>query len=54
MAWTHTTTDLQYTDASGQRVYIEYEGPDNPRGAEHETRITANDPSAIVIVRLVP
>ena len=46
--------DLQYTNANGQRVYIEYEGPANPRGAAHTQRIVANDPGASVIVRLIP
>jgi len=45
--------DLQYT-VGGQRYYIEYEGPANPRGASHTARIGANDPGAVVIVRLVP
>ncbi len=45
--------DSQYT-VSRQRYYIEYEGPANPRGAAHTTRITANDPTAIVTVRLIP
>ena len=45
--------DLQYT-VNGQRYYIEYEGPANPRGPAHTTRITANDPTAIVTVRLIP
>jgi hypothetical protein len=46
--------DLQYTLPNGQRVYIEYEGVGNPRGAAHTTRIIANDPSAQVIVKIVP
>ncbi len=46
--------DLQYTNASGQRVYIEYEGPANPRGAAHTTRIVANDPGASVTVKIIP
>ena len=45
--------DLQYT-VNGQRYYVEYEGPANPRGPAHTTRITANDPAAIVTVRLTP
>lgn len=46
--------DLQYTNAGGQRVYIEYEGPANPRGAAHTTRIAANDPGAAVTVKTIP
>jgi hypothetical protein len=46
--------DLQYTLPNGERVYIEYEGVGNPRGAAHTTRITANDPSAQVTVKIVP
>ena len=45
--------DLQYT-LNGQRYYVEYEGVPPVRGAEHTARITANDPTAIVIVREVP
>lgn len=45
--------DLQYT-VDGRRYYIEYEGVGAPRGPSHATRITANDPNAIVIVREVP
>jgi RHS repeat-associated protein len=37
--------DLQYT-YKGRRTYVEYEGPNNPRGAQHEARIRANDPQA--------
>jgi RHS repeat-associated protein len=42
--------DLQYT-LNGRRYYIEYEGPGAPRGPSHTTRITANDPAAIVEVK---
>jgi hypothetical protein len=44
--------DLQYT-LNGQRHYVEYEGPDNPRGAAHEARIKANDPGAEFELRFV-
>lgn len=46
--------DLQYTKANGQRVYIEYEGTANPRGAAHTQRIVANDPGASVTVKIIP
>jgi hypothetical protein len=42
--------DLQYTDANGQRVYVEYDTDTSTRGAEHETRILANDPNGTVIL----
>lgn len=45
--------DVQYT-VNGQRYYIEYEQPGNPRGMEHVKRILANDPNAIIEVKLVP
>jgi hypothetical protein len=45
--------DLQYT-LNGQRIYIEYEQPANPRGLPHATRIIPNDPTGKVIVKLVP
>jgi uncharacterized Zn-binding protein involved in type VI secretion len=46
--------DLQYTDVNGRRVNIEYDVPSSARGPMHETRILANDPSAIVILKKVP
>lgn len=45
--------DLQYT-LNGERIYIEYEQLNNPRGAGHTKRILANDPSGKVQVKLVP
>lgn len=45
--------DLQYT-IDGRRYCIEYEGIGSPRGPSHTTRIIANDPDAVVIVREVP
>jgi hypothetical protein len=51
--------DLQYTDAQGRRVYVEYDRPmcsdrtRSKRGAMHEQRIKANDPTAIVILKLI-
>jgi hypothetical protein len=45
--------DLQYT-LNGQRYYIEYEREDPGRGPIHTSRIKANDPSAIVEVKIIP
>lgn len=45
--------DLQYT-LNRKRHYVEYEGVGNPRGAEHEARILANDPNAVFVLRIVP
>ncbi len=36
--------DLQYTDASGQRVYIEHDTSLSTRALDHEQRILSNDP----------
>ena len=36
--------DLQYTDATGQRIYKEYDKLSSLRGNAHKTRIEANDP----------
>lgn len=46
--------DLQYTNADGQRVYTEYDTPQSTRGPGHETRLNANDPDGIVILKTVP
>jgi hypothetical protein len=45
--------DLQYTDASGQRVYVEYETTSSTRGPAHEARLKANDPSGKVDIEVV-
>jgi hypothetical protein len=51
--------DLQYTDEQGRRVYVEYDRPlcgdrnRSKRGALHEQRIKANDPKAVIILRLI-
>ena len=45
--------DLQYTTADGKRVYIEYDTSASTRGAPHQSRIQANDPNAIVILKRV-
>lgn len=46
--------DLQGTSPTGQRVYVEYDTPTSGRGAGHEARIRANDPSATVILKTIP
>ncbi len=45
--------DLQYTDASGRRIYVEYDRSGSPRGPGHRIRIQANDPDGRVILRTV-
>ncbi len=45
--------DLQYTDANGRRVYVEYDTTSSTRGPGHLTRIMANDPNGTVILRTV-
>jgi RHS repeat-associated protein len=46
--------DLQYT-LNGRRYYIEYErSADFGRGFAHAERIKANDPSAIIQVKIIP
>lgn len=42
--------DLQYTDASGRRVYVEYDRASSTRGVPHQQRIQANDSSGKVIL----
>jgi RHS repeat-associated protein len=43
--------DVQYTDAAGNRIYIEYERSGSNRGAAHKQRLEANDPRGKVIVK---
>ncbi|HEV2864845.1 MAG TPA: PAAR domain-containing protein [Pyrinomonadaceae bacterium] len=45
--------DLQYTDANGRRVYIEYDRSTSARGLPHKERILSNDPQGEVILREV-
>ncbi len=57
--WCGASPDLQYTDADGRRVYVEYDRPlcsdptRSSRGAGHEQRSKANDPTAIVILKVL-
>lgn len=46
--------DLQYTDANGRRVYVEYDTPASTRGPAHQQRILSNDPNGDVILKTVP
>jgi hypothetical protein len=43
--------DLQATMSDGLQVYIEYDTSSSLRGPGHATRLLANDPNAIVILR---
>jgi hypothetical protein len=43
--------DVQYTDATGRRVYIEYDAPPASRAVDHALRLLANDPLGIVYLR---
>ena len=49
----HNRPDLQYTDASGKRIYVEYDAPTSSRGPAHEVRIKSNDPDGDVILKTV-
>jgi len=40
--------DLQYTDRSGRRQYVEYDTPKSGRGPGHKARIESNDPDGNV------
>jgi hypothetical protein len=44
--------DLQYTQ-DDERYYEEYDVPSSTRGPDHENRLNSNDPSGIVILRIV-
>jgi hypothetical protein len=46
--------DLQYTNAAGKRVYIEYDAPPAGRAVDHAMRLLANDPQAIVYLFSLP
>lgn len=45
--------NLQFT-LNGRRYYVEYEGMANARGAAHEARILANDPSGVFRLAIIP
>ncbi len=46
--------DLQYTNASGRRVFFEFDAPPPTRAVPHAFRLLANDPSAVVYLRTLP
>jgi len=45
--------DLQATLPDGRKVYIEYDRAPGTRAIDHARRILANDPTAIVILKIV-
>jgi hypothetical protein len=45
--------DLQF-DYQGRRYHVEYDSPASGRGAGHQSRLTANDPEADVILIIIP
>ncbi|MFL5349253.1 MAG: hypothetical protein ACJ8AT_31015 [Hyalangium sp.] len=45
--------DLQF-DYQGQRYHVEYDSPTSGRGPAHQSRLTNNDPSAIIIRIIIP
>jgi hypothetical protein len=45
--------DLQF-DYNNRRYYVEYDSPTSGRGPGHQSRITANDPDAEVILISIP
>ncbi|HVG57511.1 MAG TPA: hypothetical protein VNA24_03095, partial [Hyalangium sp.] len=45
--------DLQF-DYQGQRYHVEYDSPTSSRGPAHQSRLTSNDPEAIIIRIIIP
>ncbi len=45
--------DLQF-DYNGRRYHVEYDSPTSGRGPGHQSRLTANDPEADVILIIIP
>ena len=45
--------DLQF-DYQGQRYHVEYDSPTSGRGPAHQSRLTNNDPNAIIIRIIIP
>jgi hypothetical protein len=45
--------DLQF-DYQGQRYHVEYDSPTSGRGPAHQSRLTNNDPEAIIIRIIIP
>jgi len=45
--------DLQF-DYDGRRYSVEYDSPTSGRGPAHQSRLTNNDPEAIIIRIIIP
>ena len=45
--------DFQYTDASGRRIYLEFDAPPAERAIPHALRLLANDPVGKVFLQTV-
>jgi hypothetical protein len=45
--------DLQF-DYKGRRYSVEYDSPASGRGPGHQSRLTANDPDAEIILIIIP
>lgn len=45
--------DLQF-DYNGRRYHVEYDSPTSGRGADHQSRLTSNDPDAEIILLIIP
>jgi hypothetical protein len=45
--------DLQF-DYNGRRYHVEYDSPTSGRGPGHQSRLTNNDPNAIIIRIIIP
>jgi hypothetical protein len=45
--------DLQF-DYDGRRYHVEYDSPASGRGPGHQSRLTNNDPEAIIIRIIIP
>jgi hypothetical protein len=45
--------DLQF-DYNDRRYHVEYDSPTSGRGPGHQSRLTANDPDAEIILIIIP
>jgi hypothetical protein len=45
--------DLQF-DYNDHRYHVEYDSPTSGRGPGHQSRLTANDPEAEIILIIIP
>ncbi|HVG63364.1 MAG TPA: hypothetical protein VNA24_32665, partial [Hyalangium sp.] len=41
-------------DYQGQRYHVEYDSPTSGRGPAHQSRLTNNDPDAIILRIIIP